>query len=286
LKVVRDGKPGFFKQWASRHAKFGVWHSNADAAQVLVKAYGGMATMQALAASGLERVYIDDLTAVVGAKRAMNIAGLIDLKAGRVKRQPLRKFGLIAGRFGLVIGALAILWNSLSATIPWETILQVVSIGFILALAAVLLTGFATIKLKFDGDRGWLSRWRACKISMVVAGCCLPLALLNGQLENLRDAESEAILTSQKAAEEAEYAATPPRIRFQRCLDLSHSQNECRSVYGSREDYVDWMRSRGYDEDTVQYMANLPVEASSPAADTMNSCASGDSCEDFLRMIR
>lgn len=114
LKIVRDGKPGFFKQWASRYAKLGVWHSNADAAQVLVNVYGGMATMQALAASGLERVYIDDLISVVGDKRARNILRLIDLKAGRIKKQPIRKFGLIAGRVGFALAAAVALWSTIS----------------------------------------------------------------------------------------------------------------------------------------------------------------------------
>lgn len=285
LKMVRDGKPGFFKQWAGRYAKFGVWSSNADAAQVLVNLYGGMPTMQALAGAGLQRVYIDDLASVVGAKRAADIARLVDLKTGRVQKQPFRKIGLVVGRVGLAVMALVALWSAIGPAVPWEAVLSFIGIGFILSVASAILTGFATIKLKLDGDRGWNSRWRACKISLVVAGCLLPVALLNGQLENRRDAETAAAAEAQSAAEDAAYAATPPRQRFQRCLDLSHSQNECRTVYGSREDYVDWMRAKGYDEDTVQYMANMPVEHSR-AADAMNSCASGGSCEEFKQMIR
>ena len=285
LNIVRDGKPGFFRQWAGRHAKFGVWHSNADAAQVLINVYGGMATIQALAASGLKRVYIDDLTSVVGAKRSANIARLIDLRAGRVKKQPLRKFGLLAGRIGLAIGALAMLWDAISAAVPWNAILPISGIGFILAMAVAILAGFATIKLKLEGDRGWKSRWWTCKISVGVAACLLPLALINGQMENRRDAKIEADAKSQKAAEEAAYAATPPRERFQHCLDSSHSENECRSVYGNREEYVDWMRSKGYNEDTVQFMANSPVKRSREA-DAMNSCASGGSCDEFKKLIQ
>jgi hypothetical protein len=118
LKVVRDGKPGFFKQWASHHAKFGVWNANADTAQVLVNVYGGMPTLQALAAAGLDRVYIDDLTAVVGAKRAAHIVSLIDLKAGRVTKQPIRKLGLMAGRIAFALAVVAAIWIKVSDAPP------------------------------------------------------------------------------------------------------------------------------------------------------------------------
>lgn len=118
LDAVAKGKPGLFRRWASRHARLGVWQANADAAEVLVGVYGGTLTLQALAAAGLERIYVDDLSSVVGARRSANIVALIDLKSGRVRRQPVRKFGLLAGRIAFAFACVIALWIAASEETP------------------------------------------------------------------------------------------------------------------------------------------------------------------------
>ncbi len=192
---------------------------------------------------------------------------------------------MLAARIPVVDTAHANALPSPEAFDKTDSLVGLLLLAFLSPIFLSLLFGAAALKLRIQSDDGWRSRWRGCVMAAKVSAACLPFLLATGLAghqnvlaEDARAATVKAQEAAHDAALRAADAAKSPAQRFQECQDEGHSINQCRTVYGSRENYVAWMRQHGYGEDLVQYMANAPVERSI-MAEKMNECASGGSCD-------
>ena len=91
LKAIEGSGNLPFQEWVSLHGKPRSRTWDSDLAVTLSKAYGGVSTLIALKTVGLERLYLLDLEAVVGKRRARAAAKRIDPVSKAVRGRPMMK---------------------------------------------------------------------------------------------------------------------------------------------------------------------------------------------------
>ena len=152
--------------------------------------------------------------------------------------------------------------------------MTILGVIFLLAILAAIFCAIGAIKLRLEGFDDWESRWKICKVASIVAACIFPVIFMHGQFENLQNAEDKLVSKAHEEAYASAEADKSPYERFQNCLDGGWSINQCRnSIVG--DDYEGWMRDRGQDEETIQYMSEEDSQGRSTYAESLNEIAEG-----------
>lgn len=115
LESVKSNRAGPFERWSDAHATRKSLRLDADIALHFVNAYGGLGTLKALRSAGLEKVYVADMTEVVGAHRAHKALARIDFQNGLVRDQPILRRASSVGQAALIGCAVIGLWNAVQS---------------------------------------------------------------------------------------------------------------------------------------------------------------------------